>query len=93
MPNSAAKLIVSVTAGVLPGQPMNEFSQRWTFTSEQWAVMNDKTELEKPVLQRSAEWQQARSDWIRVHGESREYQASLENPARLNWVNREWIWL
>jgi hypothetical protein len=27
-----------------------------------------------------------------IAGESREYAASLENPARVNWVRREWLW-
>lgn len=69
----AAKLIIEVVAGVLPGQPEAEFTRRWAITSEQWE--NDRDAV------------------IRAYGESREYAATLENPSRVNWVRRDWIWL
>jgi hypothetical protein len=30
---------------------------------------------------------------IKAYGESREYAATLENPAKVNWVRRDWTWL
>ncbi len=89
----AARLIIEVRAGVLPGKPMPEHTRRWGFTSAQWEAMNDRTELDKPVQERSDKWHEARTLWFRVHGESREYQASLENPGAFNWVERTWLWL
>ena len=38
------------------------------------------------------EWENDSHAVIRAYGESREYAASLENPARLNWVRRDWLW-
>lgn len=76
----AAKLIIEVTAGIIPGTPIAEHTRRWGWTSR------DQQLLE---IDDSA----AREKWIRIAGESREYAATLENPAQLNWVRRDWIWL
>jgi len=75
-----AQLIIEVTAGVIPGTPMPEFTKRWGWTS------NNQQKLEEGD-------QEAKTLYIRIHGESREYQASLENPNLVNWVRRDWIWL
>lgn len=89
----AAKLIIEVRAGVIPGTPIPEFTRRWGITSVDYATMNDKAELRKERCARSRQWHEASDKWIRVHGDSREYQASLENPAMFNWVERTWLWV
>ena len=76
----AAKLIIEVQAGVIPGTAMPEYTKRWGWTS------SDQAKLE-------AGDKDARENWIRIAGESREYAATLENPAQVNWVRRDWIWL
>ena len=76
----AARLIIEVQAGILVGEPMPEYSRRWTWTS----VDHDRLEAGDPA---------AKALYIRIAGESREYAASLENPRTLNWVRRDWIWL
>lgn len=41
----------------------------------------------------SEQWEKDRDAVIRAYGESREYAAQLENPSRVNWVRRDWVWL
>ena len=76
----AAKLIIEVLAGVIPGQPMPEYTRKWGWTS------GDQERL-------AAGEKAAQALYIQIAGESREYAASLENPRLLNWVRRDWIWL
>lgn len=75
-----AKLIIEVQAGVIPGEGMPEYTRRWGWSSE------DQARLE-------ANDAAARELYVRIAGESREYAASLEDPRRVNWVRRDWIWL
>lgn len=89
----AAKLIIEVRAGVIPRTAMPEYTRRWAITSREYETMNDRAELGKPLDQRSAAWHEARDQWLRAHGESREYQATLENPSQFNWCERTWLWL
>lgn len=74
------KLIIEVTAGMVPGQPMGEYTRRWNWSSQDQdrLLRDDEAAINK---------------YIRIAGESREYAASLENPNNLNWVRRDWIWL
>ena len=74
------RLIIEVTAGVIPGKPMDEFTRRWGWS-----------EVDQEMLKHGDK--SAKELWIRIHGESREYEASLENPGMVNWVRREWLWL
>lgn len=76
----ATKLMIEVVAGVLPCTPMAEHTRRWFWTSD------DQAALERGEAQ-------AEEKWIRIAGESREYAATLENPRKLNWVRRDWLWL
>jgi len=76
----ACKLLIEVQAGVIVGEPIPEYSRRWSWSSE------DQAKLE-------AEDKEAFHKYVRIAGESREYAASLEDPRRVNWVRRDWIWL
>lgn len=76
----SAKLIIEVFAGLVPGTPMTEYTRQWVWTSA------DQEALGQSDIK-------AQEKWIRLAGESREYAASLENPRRLNWVRRDWLWL
>jgi len=78
------KLIIEVMAGIIPGQPMDEHTQRWTWTSD------DEAQLRKGNHEQM-KWANLR--YVFMAGQSREYAASLENPQRFNWVRRDWIWL
>lgn len=78
----ALKLQIIVRAGVLIGTPI--FEKSWEWTSEQ----QERLTSEDPEIA-----QPAREEWILMHGESREVEASLEDPSKFNWVQREWIWM
>ena len=75
-----AKLVIEVVAGLVPGTPMPEYTRRWGWSSE---------DQEKLI----ADDAEAKAKYICIAGESREYAASLEDPRRINWVRRDWLWL
>jgi hypothetical protein len=89
----ATKLVITVEAGLILGEPMKQYTRTWEITSGVYARMTDRGELSKPEPERSKEWHDARYKWLSAHGVSREYQAALENPGALNWVTRTWIWM
>lgn len=76
----AAKLLIEVVAGLMPGTPMPKYTRRWAWTSDdqQKLVAGDE---------------EAKVKYVRIAGESREYAASLEDPRTVNWVRRDWLWL
>lgn len=74
------KLIIEVVAGLLPGEPIPEFTRRWDWSSEQ----------QQRLLSGDRAAAQEYSD---MAGASREYAASLEDPRKVNWVRRDWVWL
>lgn len=76
---ASLKLTIEVVAGIVPGTPMPEYTRRWHWTSQ------DQRQLSEGKAE-------ARERWIAMAGESREYAASLEDPARINWVRRDWLW-
>jgi hypothetical protein len=76
----SAKLIIEVQAGLMPGSPMPEYTRRWGWSSDDQAAL----EAQDPEALRK---------YVAIAGESREYAASLEDPRRVNWVRRDWIWL
>lgn len=75
-----ARLIIEVVAGIVPGTPRDEYTRRWAWTDAQ----HDRLEAGDAGANR---------EWLQMCGESREYAASLENPSRVNWVRRDWLWL
>jgi len=78
MPQSL-QATIEVRAGVLPGQSMPEHQRFWNWTSEQ----------QERLINGDAK---AKEEWVAMAGSSREYAATLENPAILNWVERIWVW-
>lgn len=78
----AARCIVQVRAGIIPGEPT--ISKSWTWTSGQQDDLESKDHARHSV---------AHQQWITMAGESRELAAWLENPGRFNWVERTWTWL
>ncbi len=74
------KCAIQVFAGLVPGTPEPEFTRSWYWTGKDQEALAAGDEA-------------ARTKWIAIAGESREYAASIEDPRRLNWVRREWIWL
>lgn len=75
-----AKAFFEVTAGVIPGTPMPEYSKRWSYTDEDYGkdkeVPPDQTTIFSTRLQ-----------------EAHDYAMGLSNPTYVNWVRVDWIWV
>jgi hypothetical protein len=75
-----------VTAGVIPGQPMPEYTRRWFLTGETWerenAMSDEEFKKECPDG----------STFLRFRDEADDYAKHLHDPRSLNWVRVEWIW-
>lgn len=80
MPLNAAKAFFEVTAGIIPGTPMPEFTKRWGYTSADYEE------------DRSVEEGQTSIFAARLR-EAHDYAIELSHPARLNWVRVDWIWI
>ena len=75
----SAKLIIEVVAGLLPGQPMPEYTKRWAVTSFDWdSAVTDQ--LKRALVVGRAT-------------EADEYTWTLRNPSRVNWVRTDWDWV
>lgn len=75
--SESARIGIDVVAGVLPGQPEQEFTKRWFLTSEEWSAAGEDQ------MQLLAE----------LNGRAQGYAALLMlQPNRLNWVKTEWVW-
>ena len=74
----------SVTAGIIPGEPIPDYSRQWCLTSEQW---------EKDLAAANQGNPDPPWTFLAYQTAAREYAQSLENPRSLNWVKCEWMWL
>lgn len=77
---NAAKCAWEVTAGLIPGQPMDEYTRRWGLTSDEWYGDDGQ-----PTLQGVATF----NSYLVA---AQEYARTLTDPGSLNWVRVEWIW-
>lgn len=78
MSADAARVIIEVVAGVIPGHPEDEYTKRFGITSQQWeeAGEDGKANL---LAERN--------------GQAQGYAGLLMlQPDRFNWVRTEWIW-
>jgi hypothetical protein len=84
----AAKVLIEVQAGVIPGQPEPEYTRRWAITSAEWerAEQDDKEadEGHRFACFLLLSFRAAEAD---------EYARMLRDPSRFNWTRTEWIWL
>jgi hypothetical protein len=80
MPMEAAKALIEVVAGVLPGQPMAEYTKRWCYTSNKYAV-DRQTAADQPTI------------FSKRLQEAHDYAMGLSNPAYVNWVRVDWVWV
>jgi len=76
----AARCAWEVTAGLIIGQPMAEYSRRWGMTSSEWYGEGGQPTPQGVAL-------------YNAHlVAAQEYARYLMNPGALNWVRVEWIW-
>lgn len=74
----AARVIIEVTAGVIPGQPDPAYTRRFVLTSTQWEADPDKQ------MELLAD----------LNGRAQGYSGLLMlQPDRLNEVGMTWLWL
>jgi hypothetical protein len=77
----SARAAWEVTAGLVPGQAMDEYTRRWVLTATEWW----ETDGMVPSLQGVA--------LFNAHATAAmEYARGLMDPRQLNWVKVEWIW-
>jgi hypothetical protein len=76
---------VTVTAGVIPGTALSEYTKAWY-----WGSNDQENMMQTEDMGLQNEY---RMKWIAMQGESREYAASLEDPRRVNWIRRDWMWM
>jgi hypothetical protein len=82
-----ARLVLEVTAGLIPGRPEPELSRRWGVSSDDWheAGKAERGDLEPG---RQSELLAERN------GQALAYANLLMlQPDRVNWVRLDWLWL
>lgn len=82
-----ARCCWEVVAGLIPNQPMPEYTRRWVITGEYWDRVNEMTDEEF-----TREHPSGKSKYAEFLEEAQEYARSLTHPQRLNWVRVDWIW-
>ena len=80
MPLQAAKALISVYAGVIPEVGMGEYTRNWGYTSEDY-----QKDLDVPKDQPTK--------FSKLLDEAHDYAKGLSNPAYVNWVRVDWIWV
>jgi hypothetical protein len=78
--SDSARVGVDVVAGLIPGQPMPEYTRRWFITSDEWTVAGRTPDGQSELL-------------ATVNGKAQGYAGLLMlQPDRLNWVQVQWVW-
>lgn len=90
--SESARVIIEVSAGVIPGTAEPQFTRRWGITSAEWekAVADDAELLEHG--------DEGHAFAVALLLASRaavadEYARLLRNPNRFNFVRTDWLWL
>jgi hypothetical protein len=78
---NAQKAAWEVTAGLIPGQPMPEYTRVWSLQANEWADAEGFLLLPHAIAFFNAQTAAAM-----------EYARALMEPASLNWVRVDWIW-
>lgn len=75
----AARVLLEVVAGVLPGRPEKEFTRRWAITSAEWQEAKQNGTASELLAE--------------YNGKAQGYAGLLMlQPDRLNWVRTDWVW-
>jgi len=80
MPLKAAKAFIEVEAGVIPGQPIPEYTKRWGYDVEEYEK-DTLTPQDQPTI------------FSQRLQEAHNYAMGMSNPAYVNWVRVDWIWV
>jgi len=74
-----ARVIIEVLAGLKPGKPEDEFTQRIVITSAEWEAASHNKDGQRQLLA-------ARNTQASLYASG-----LMMRPDRLNWVKLEWI--
>jgi hypothetical protein len=75
-----AKALISVYAGVIPEVGMGEHTRHWSYNDDDYE--KDKaTPPDQPTI------------FSKMLDEAHEYAKGLSNPAYVNWVRVNWLWV
>lgn len=79
---SSVRIAMEVQAGLIPGQPMPEYTKKFFISSDAWYASGEYVGKE----------QEAKEEILKVYGYAQEYARNLMNPQILNWVRMDWIY-
>jgi hypothetical protein len=89
MTEQTARVLLEVTAGLIPQRPEPALTKQWAITSQEWQEAGEQTE--------SATTLEASPQSILLaerNGRALAYANLLMlQPDRVNWVRTDWIWL
>lgn len=77
----AAKAFFTVTAGIIPGDVIQHYSRQWCYTSD---------EYEKD---RASTGQSPAPIFRKYQAAAEEYAREITDPALVNWVRCEFLWV
>lgn len=75
---TALKAYFQVTAGILLGQPDEQFTRRYDYTSDDYATDQNNG---------------APEIFNKIKYEASDYALDITNPGIVNWVKTEFVWL
>lgn len=79
----AARIIIEVVAGLIPGTPMPGYTKQFGITSDAWYAQGKY----------EGKQEEARMEILSVYGIAQEYARNLMNPQVVNWVRLDWVYL
>jgi hypothetical protein len=68
----------TVTAGVFPNKPIEQYTRRWELASGEWDKLD---RVGRAAL------------FHCLAAEAAAYAVSLQEPGKLNWVKLDWLWI
>jgi hypothetical protein len=75
-----AKILLEVTAGIIPERPEPELTKQWAITSAEWQQATEDDAQGFLLSTRNGQ-AQGYAGWL------------MMQPDRVNWVKTNWIWL
>lgn len=79
---NAAKVCFQVLGGILPGRPLDEVTEEWWISGDEWDRMTSDAELTPDS---------PNNLFVRYGDEARWYQERVTDPRAFNWVRLEFI--
>lgn len=87
--SQTARVLLEVSAGIIPERPEPELTRKWAITSEEWQKAGDPLEAGSDL-----EVSRQSALLAECNGRALAYANLLMlQPDRVNWVRTDWIWL